>query len=221
MNLLTFFRGSSEWTSASSEFIWEQSFKSCVSSETDDSTIFTNEAQKSVRFDTEIIEYDNMNIPYSIEDVWYSKPEMKSFRVDAEREGMALRKKPPICRHLLLGLSEMTPSDKKQEALNRWASKEYRGLEEYAKTRNVKKRFQHHRIVSRVVLKAQSFNASPRQIRAVSERFSDNSRSFARLLAEADANACYRGSYRAILGKSRTFIQKNMSFRKTSTQASI
>lgn len=228
MNRVALLQGNQQWDSHSpsvapcKDQAERDSFVSCAPTEADDSTVGSiledhhhhhhEEEKKCVHFDEEVVECIIEKIPFNPADVWYSQSHLNSLRIDAEQKAMLAKKKNSTIRDLTKAFSSCPPQ-KKQDALNTWARKDYRGLEELANPQYAIERGEVQYMLWAAILEAQGLNATPKELCEISEQFSRTARDFARLMGNADVDAASSAPRRSLL-KGKSFIKRNWSFGK-------
>eukprot|EP00549_Striatella_unipunctata_P009487 CAMPEP_0118703776 /NCGR_PEP_ID=MMETSP0800-20121206/18788_1 /TAXON_ID=210618 ORGANISM="Striatella unipunctata, Strain CCMP2910" /NCGR_SAMPLE_ID=MMETSP0800 /ASSEMBLY_ACC=CAM_ASM_000638 /LENGTH=256 /DNA_ID=CAMNT_0006605433 /DNA_START=9 /DNA_END=779 /DNA_ORIENTATION=+ len=222
-NLLSFRKQHSE----------RHSFASCAPTEPDDDDEYYNSTssfstssvreKKSVHFDVGVkTRLIKDNFSFKQKDVWYSQLDLITFRAEAEQKGGIAQRKISTSNHLALALFlHACPKYKKQEALNIWASKEFRGLEEFSNPRYAKKRYDDQKLLWSAVTEAKALNANEEELREVSEQFTQHDKTFAYLMGKADeVNSPARNSQRSMT-KMKSFLKKGFSFRKPKKHSSF
>mmetsp|Transcript_7829 Transcript_7829/g.12062 ORF Transcript_7829/g.12062 Transcript_7829/m.12062 type:complete len:216 (+) Transcript_7829:64-711(+) len=183
---------------------------SCAS--TDDSTVDSGPAKKLVQFHEEANTVIGKSPSHK--ELWYSVSDLKSFRAEAEREGLSVRKK-SSSSYLETAFS-VCPRSKKQEALNSWATKNYRGLEEYVNTQYASSRHELQKMLWAAVLEAQALKANPHEICEVSQQLTRSARSMAEVMGQADLLACTAPSKNPLKA---TILKRNWSLGNPKNQS--
>mmetsp|Transcript_13835 Transcript_13835/g.20979 ORF Transcript_13835/g.20979 Transcript_13835/m.20979 type:complete len:230 (-) Transcript_13835:427-1116(-) len=228
MTRVALIQGKQQWarSSSSSSLLYKvqserQSFVSCAPTETDDSTVasFEEQEQKAVQFDEKVVEIIIDNVLFDARNVWYSQSELNGFRIDAEQQALIAQKKQSTIRDLMTAFSVCTV-EKKQQSLNTWACKDFRGLEEYANPQYSTKRNEVQQMLWAAVLEAQGLNATPEELCEISLQFSRAARCFAQYMGRADMNAALSPPPRRSLLKGKSFIKRNWRFGKPKASCS-